>query len=253
MTDALGRPNSVLVLGGTSDIALATAKRLADRGARTIALLGRHPEAMLAAAEPLREAGATVHALPFDASDPVGCVAAVEEAFRTYGDFDVVLLAFGILGDQQRYEADPEAAARDSIVNFAATVGSGLAVARRLRAQGQGTLVVLSSVAGQRPRRELYVYGAAKSGVDAFSIGLNEALRGSGARVMVVRPGYVQTKMTAHLPLGPMAQTVDDVADGIMRGLDSGAAVVWCPPKLRLFFAVLRLLPQFVFRRLGSR
>ena len=113
MTDALGRPNSVLVLGGTSDIALATAKRLADRGARTIALLGRHPEAMLAAAEPLREAGATVHALPFDASDPVGCVAAVEEAFRTYGDFDVVLLAFGILGDQQRYEADPEAAARD--------------------------------------------------------------------------------------------------------------------------------------------
>ena len=250
MTDALGRPRSVLVLGGTSEIGLATARLLVERGARQVTLLGRSPEAMLAAASPLRLAGAEVDAVQFDASEPDGSVQAIEGAFRAHGDFDVVLLAFGILGDQLRYEDDPVEAGRDAAVNFGGTVASGLAVARALRAQGHGVLVVLSSVAGQRPRRANFVYGAAKSGVDAFARGLDEALRGSGARVMTVRPGFVHTRMTAHLPTGPFAQTPDQVATAIVAGLDADVSVVWAPSLLRWLFLVLRHLPQGVFRLL---
>jgi len=250
MTDALGRPRSVLVLGGGSEIALATARLLVDRGARSVTLLGRHPEAMLAAAEPLRVAGAEVAVARFDAADPDDSVRAIDEAFRVHGDFDVVLLAFGVLGDQARYEQDPALAARDAQVNVSGTLASGLAVARSLRAQGHGVLVVLSSVAGQRPRRSNFVYGAAKAAVDAFARGLDEALRGSGARVMTVRPGFVHTRMTAGLPAAPFSQSAEQVAAAIVAGLDAGASVVWAPPALRWLFLVLRHLPQAIFRRL---
>ena len=145
-----------------------------------VTLLGRHPEAMLAAADPLRLAGAEVSVARFDAADPHDSVRAVDEAFQAHGDFDVVLLAFGVLGDQARYEQDPALAAHDTAVNVAGTVATGLAVARALRAQGHGVLVVLSSVAGQRPRRTNFVYGAGKAAVDAFARGLDEALRGRG-------------------------------------------------------------------------
>jgi decaprenylphospho-beta-D-erythro-pentofuranosid-2-ulose 2-reductase len=250
MTDALGRPRSVLVLGGGSEIALATARLLVERGARGVTLLGRHPEAMLAAAEPLRVAGADVAVARFDAADADGSVRAIDEAFRVRGDFDVVLLAFGVLGDQARYEEDPALAARDTQVNVTGTVAGGLAVARALRTQGHGVLVVLSSVAGQRPRRTNFVYGAAKAAVDAFARGLDEALRGSGARVMTVRPGFVHTRMTTGLPAAPFSQSADQVAAAIVAGLDAGASVVWAPPALRWLFLVLRHLPQAVFRRL---
>ena len=250
MTDALGRPRSILVLGGGSEIALATVELLAARGARAVTLLGRRPEAMLAAADPLRAAGVEVAVARFDAADPHGSVLAIDEAFRAHGDVDIVLLTFGVLGDQTRYEQDPVAAGHDAAVNFAGTVVSGLAVARALRAQGHGVLVVLSSVAGQRPRRSNFVYGAAKSGVDAFARGLDEALRGSGARVMVVRPGFVHTRMTAGLPAAPFSQSAEQVASAIVAGLDAGASVVWAPPALRWLFLVLRHLPQAVFRRL---
>lgn len=250
MTDALGRPRSVLVLGGGSEIALATARLLVERGARGVTLLGRHPEAMLATAEPLRLAGAEVAVARFDAADANDSVHAIDEAFRAHGDFDIVLLAFGVLGDQARYEEDPVLAAHDARINVAGTLASGLAVARALRTQGHGVLVVLSSVAGQRPRRSNFVYGAAKAAVDAFARGLDEALRGSGARVMTVRPGFVHTKMTAGLPAAPLSQSADQVAAAIVAGLDAGASVVWAPPALRWLFLVLRHLPQAIFRRL---
>jgi decaprenylphospho-beta-D-erythro-pentofuranosid-2-ulose 2-reductase len=250
MTDALGRPRSVLILGGGSEIGLATAARLVARGAREIVLLGRHPDAMLIAAAPLRAAGAAVHAAPFDAADPHGSVAPIDEAFRAHGDFDIVLLAFGVLGDQQHYEDDPVEAGHDAALNFAGAVASGLAVGRALRVQGHGVLVVFSSVAGQRPRRANFVYGAAKSGIDAFARGLDEALRGSGPRVMIVRPGFVHTRMTAHLPSGPLSQTADQVATAVVRGLDGDASAVWAPTLLQWVFLVLRHVPQPIFRLL---
>lgn len=252
MTDAVGRVRSALVLGGGSAIAIATLERLAARGLRRAVLLGRRPEVMREAARGLSATGVEVVELPFDADAIDSHPGVIASAFATYGDFDLVLMAFGVLGDQETYEADPAAAGHAAVSNYAGAVSSGLAAGHALREQGHGTLVVLSSVAGQRPRRDNYVYGSTKAGLDAFARGLGEALRGTGARVMVVRPGFVRTRMTAGRRPRAFAQTPEQVAAAIVDGLDRGASVVWAPPVLRWMFLVLNMLPQSVFRHLKA-
>ena len=252
MTDALGRIRSALVLGGGSEIALATLDRLATRGLRRAVLLGRRPEVMREAARGLVAKGVEVIPLPFDADAIDSHAAVVADAFGTYGDFDLVLMTFGTLGDQAAFEADPTAGGHAAISNYAGAVSSGLAVGTALRGQGHGTLAVLSSVAGQRPRRDNYVYGSTKAGLDAFARGLDEALRGTGAHVMVVRPGFVSTRMTAGMKPRLFAQTAEQVAISIVAGLDSGASIVWAPRTLRWMFLVLNTLPQSIFRRLKA-
>lgn len=250
MTDALGRVRSALVLGGGSEIALATLDRLAGRGLRRAVLLGRRPDVMRDAARGLASRGVEVVALPFDADAIDSHAGAIRSAFAMHGDIDLVLMTFGVLGDQATYESDPTAAGFAAVTNYAGAVSSGLAAGTALREQGHGTLVVLSSVAGQRPRRDNYVYGSAKAGLDAFARGLGEALRGTGARVMVVRPGFVRTRMTAGMRPRVFAQTPEQVAAAIVAGLDRRASVVWAPPPLRWMFLVLNALPQSVFRHL---
>jgi decaprenylphospho-beta-D-erythro-pentofuranosid-2-ulose 2-reductase len=132
-------------------------------------------------------------------------------------------------------------------------VSSGLAVAGHLRRQAHGTLVVFSSVAGERVRAENFVYGSTKAGLDAFAQGLADSLVGSGASVLVVRPGFVRTAMTTHLDDGPMATTAEAVAADVVAGLRSGAHTVWSPAKLRYVFSVLRHLPRPVWRRVADR
>lgn len=252
MTDALGRIRSALVLGGGSEIALATLDRLAARGLRRAVLLGRRPEVMRDAARHLASKGIEVVTLPFDADAIDSHAGVIASAFATYGDFDLALMAFGTLGDQATFESDPAAAGHAAVTNYAGAVSSGLAAGFALRDQGHGTLVVLSSVAGQRPRRDNYVYGSAKAGLDAFARGLGEALRGTGARVMVVRPGFVRTRMTAGMKPRVLAQTADQAAAAIVAGLDRGASVVWAPSLLRWMFLVLNALPQPIFRLLKT-
>ena len=162
----------------------------------------------------------------------------------------MVLVAFGVLGDQERDERDPAAAAEVVETNFTAAVSVGVAVAERLRMQGHGTLVVLSSVAGERARRSNFVYGASKAGMDAFYQGLGAALAPEGVHVMVVRPGFVKTRMTAGMKPAPLATTPEAVAQVVVDGLDRGARTVWAPPPLRAVMTVLRHLPTPVFRRL---
>ncbi|MDQ6724694.1 MAG: decaprenylphospho-beta-D-erythro-pentofuranosid-2-ulose 2-reductase [Actinomycetota bacterium] len=253
MNDAQGSPQTVLVVGGTSEIAGAVLDRLVARRARTVILAGRDAAALEAVADRLRTPGVSVEAVGFEA-DAVGAHAAmVDGVFDRHGDVDLVLVAFGQLGDQAALEADPSAAARVVVVNYVAAVSVGLAVAARLRAQGHGTLVALSSVAAERPRRSNFVYGSSKAGMDAFFRGLGDALRGSGARVVVVRPGFVHTRMTAGLAAAPFATSPGAVADGIVRALETGAETVWVPAVLRWVMTVLRHLPGPVFRRLGDR
>lgn len=250
MTDALGRPRSLLLLGGASEIGLAIAQRFVERGTRTVVLAGRNLEAMADPAARLRTAGAEVATVPFDAVDIDAHDADIQGMFEQFDGFSLVVLAFAVLGDQRRFEEEPALAGHAAVINYAGAVSAGLAVARQLRSQGRGRLVVLSSVAGQRPRRDNFVYGSAKAGLDAFSIGLSEALRGSGADVLLVRPGFVRTRMTAHLPDGPFAVSAKDVAVAVERALDRGATVIWVPGFLRWAFVVLRLLPQPLFRLL---
>ncbi len=249
MKDALGAPQSALVLGGGSDIALATMRRLVARRARRVTLAGRPSPTLDANAAELRALGATVEVVPFDAANPDSHAKIIASVFAD-GDFDVVLLAFGVLGDQEADERDPAAAARVATVNYVGAVSAGLACAQALRAQGHGTLVVLSSVAGERARRANFIYGSSKAGLDAFAQGLGDSLAGSGVRVLVVRPGFVRTKMTAGMKDAPLATTPDAVADAIVRGLARGAETVWAPGVLRYVMSGVRHLPRPVFRKL---
>lgn len=253
MRDALGAVQSILVLGGGSDIGAATCELLIGERCRTVVLAGRAPERLVPVADRLRSAGATtVDVVTFDATQPETHQRVVDEVFDQHGDIDVVLLAFGVLGEQVTFDDDPVAAAGAATTNYVGAVSSGLAVAERLRRQGHGTLVVLSSVAGERVRADNFVYGSTKAGLDAFAQGLGDSLAGSGASVMVVRPGFVRTGMTEHMEDGPMATTAEAVASDIVAGLKRGAHTIWSPSKLRPVFTVLRHLPRPIWRKVAA-
>lgn len=255
MRNSVGTVDTVLLLGGRSEIGIAIAERLVTDGARTVILAARDAtdETHLGTApQRLRDAGAThIHPLPFDGTAPETHPELIATATRTAGDLDVVIDAFGVLGDQATFDTDPTAAAHAATATFTGHVSTGLAVANQLRDQGHGTLVVLSSVSGVRVRRFNFVYGAAKAGLDGFAQGLGDALHGTGARVMLVRPGYVPTQMSAHVSPAPFPATTTQIADAVARGLRTGAETVWVPRKLQAVFAGMRLLPRPLWRRLS--
>ena len=251
MRDALGNVQSVLVLGGGSDIALATVSRLVARRTRTVVLAAHHPDRLTDAVADLQAAGAsTVEVVPFDADDTDAHPALIDDLFDRFGDFDVVLIAFGVLGDQAEAEHDVEAALEIARVNYLGTVSVAVPVANRLKAQGHGTIVALSWVAGERVRRSNFVYGSSKAGMDGFLLGLGDSLVGTGVKVMVVRPGFVHTKMTEGMEAAPLSTTADAVADAIVGGLARGSETVWVPGALRYVMMVLRHVPRPIFRRL---
>jgi decaprenylphospho-beta-D-erythro-pentofuranosid-2-ulose 2-reductase len=248
MKDALGSVQSVLVLGGSSDIGRAVVRRLAADRARVVGLAVRNPESVSVEADELRAAGTKVEVLTFDADDLDGHEAFVDDAFGRMGDIDLVIVAFGLLGHGAQFERER---AVDLVrTNFLGSVSVLLPVVERMRGQGHGTVVVLSSVAGERVRKTNFAYGASKAGLDGFSQGLGDALAGSGVHVMVVRPGFVRTKMTTGLDEPPFTTTPDAVADAVIAGLRSGKEMVWVPSVLRWVMAVARHLPRPVFRRL---
>ncbi|MFH8338792.1 SDR family NAD(P)-dependent oxidoreductase [Streptomyces sp. AM6-12] len=249
MKDALALPQSLLVLGGTSEIALATTRRLIARGARTVWLAGRPSPALEQAAESLRALGADTRTVGFDALDPASHETVLGKVFAEDA-VDLVLLAFGILGDQAHDERVPLRAVRVAQTNYTGAVSAGLVAASALQAQGHGSLVVLSATAAERARRADFIYGSSKAGLDTFAQGLGDALYGTGVHVMVVRPGFVRTRATAGRPREPFATSPQAVATAIELGLRRGAETVWVPGVLRLVTAALRHTPRALFRRL---
>jgi decaprenylphospho-beta-D-erythro-pentofuranosid-2-ulose 2-reductase len=247
--DAVGNPQSLLLLGGTSEIGLTIAERYATRRPLRIVLAGRPSPRLDEAAERLRATGATVTTLPFDARRPETHVDVVEKAFAE-GDIDVTVVAFGLLGDNEKAWTDLATARELAEVNYVGPVTVGVALADRLRRQGHGSLVALSSVAAERPRRSNFVYGSTKAGLDAFYTGLTEALRPHGVHVTVVRPGFVRTKMTAGLKPAPLSQTPEQVADVVLDAVRRHKELVWAPPQVRFLMSVLRHLPRAIFRRI---
>ena len=251
MNDALGGPQSVLVLGGGSEIALATVRKLIEGRCRKVVLAGRDAEALAPAAKELEVAGATdVHVVAFDGLDFSAHDKFVADVFATHGDFDLVLLAFGVLGDQELAETDGAESRRIVDSNFTGAVSVLIPISQALQTQGHGTIVVLSSVAGERARKSNFVYGSSKAGLDAFCQGLGDRLVGSGVRVVIVRPGFVHTKMTEGLAPAPLATDPDAVADAIVAGLGRGSEIIWAPAPLRFVMSALRHVPRPVFRRL---
>jgi decaprenylphospho-beta-D-erythro-pentofuranosid-2-ulose 2-reductase len=248
--DAVGNVQRVLLLGGTSDIGLAVLRELAAGRRIRAVLAGRPGDRLDAAAGDLRAAGHDVTVLPFEAEDIASHPRVIEQTFAD-GDVDVAVVAFGVLGNQEQAWQVHAAAVRLAQVNVTAAVSVGVELARHLSAQGRGSVIALSSVAGQRPRRSNFVYGATKSGMDDFYTGLREALRPAGVSVLVVRPGFVRTRMTEGLPAAPLAVDADAVARVVARAWRAGREVVYAPAALRLVALVLRLLPAPLFRRLS--
>jgi decaprenylphospho-beta-D-erythro-pentofuranosid-2-ulose 2-reductase len=255
MMNALRAPQSVLVLGGTSEIADAIVRQFPASRLTKVLLAGRPgpglDHALTRTATYLQSKGseATVAQIGFDSLDTEGHQALLDEAFAT--DIDVVILAFGVLGDQEEFEQDSAAAVEAARANYVGAVSTGLIVAEKFKEQGHGTLIVLSSVAGLRGRRSNYVYGSTKAGLDVFAQGLGDALADTGAHVLVVRPGFVRTKMTKGLPEAPLAVTPERVALDTIKGLRRSAHTVHSPPAIAAVFVGLRALPRSIFRKLS--
>ncbi len=241
----------VIALGGSSEIARAILAELQRRAPREVALLGRDARALASAAEELRAQGCErVIELPLDALDFERHAEALSQARERLGGVDVVVLAVGVLGERED-PTDEIAGALDVLrVNVLGAGSLLLHAARALREVGGGDLVVLSSVAGERVRRANFVYGASKAGLDGLAQGLGDALAERDVRVLVVRPGFVHTRMTAGLAPAPLATTPQAVARVVADALGGRAQTVWAPRALRWMMLLVRLLPRSIFRRL---
>ena len=240
---------TIVILGGRSEIGIAVARRLAE-GA-TVVLAARRSDDLAAEVQAVRDAGAAaVDTVEFDADDVAAQRGVLDDVARRHGSLDVVVVAFGILGDQARAERDAEHARAIVHTDYVAHVTVLTHLAEILRAQGSGTLVVFSSVAGARVRRANYVYGSAKAGLDGFASGLADALHGSGVRLLLVRPGFVIGRMTEGMAPAPFSSTPDAVADATVAALRAGRAEVWVPRALRPIFALARHAPRALWRRM---
>lgn len=247
---AASSPEVVVVFGGRSEIGLAVAHRLA--GGRTIVLAVRPGADITGLSDPLLAAGAvSVKVVEFDADDLSDHARVVDDVEARIGEITVAVLAFGILGDQEVAERDSAAAARILHTDFVAQAALLTVLAERMKPRRRGVLVAFSSVAGQRVRRANYVYGSAKAGLDGFASGMADALHGSGVTLIIPRPGFVVGRMTEGMDPAPFSSTPDQVADAVVeRVRDRTAGVVWIPWQLRVMFAVARLVPQPIWRRM---
>jgi short-subunit dehydrogenase len=246
--DDTGTP-TVLILGGRSEIGIELAVRLA-RGA-SIVLAARNADRLDEQVTAVHAAGAvSVATVEFDADDVGSHGPLVDSIVAEHGPIDIAVLAFGILGDQSRAETDAAHAVAVIHTDYVAQVSLLTHLAAAMRQAGRGTLVVFSSVAGVRVRRANYVYGSAKAGLDGFASGLADSLHGTGARLLLVRPGFVIGRMTQGMTPAPLASTPGQVAAATARALRRGRRTVWIPRTLRPVFFGFRLLPQFVWRRM---
>ncbi len=247
MRDATGRFQTVAVLGAGSDIAAATLRELLREGPFTALLCARDPGGLETSY--LEAAGARVERHAFDARAFDTHLPLLETVFAPGRDIDLVVVAFGLLGDQATAERDAELARAVVETNYSGAVSVLTPLLERLVEQGHGTVVVLSSVAAVRARRSNYVYGSAKAGLDAFCQGAQLRLRGSGVELVIVRPGFVRTSMTAGLKPLPLACSAEQAGAAIVAGLRSGSSVVWVPRAMQAVALVLRALPG---RALGA-
>jgi short-subunit dehydrogenase len=199
----------------------------------------------------LKAAGAAaVHTVEFDADDLDSHGPLIGTIVADHGPIGIAVLAFGILGDQARAETDAAHAVAIVHTDYIAQVSMLTHLAAAMRTAGRGSLVVFSSVAGIRVRRANYVYGSAKAGLDGFASGLADALHGTGVRLLIARPGFVIGRMTQGMTPAPLSSTPEQVAATTARALARGRRTVWIPWPLRPMFFVMRLLPQFIWRRM---
>lgn len=255
MEDAFGLPQTVVVLGGTSDIARAITKRLCAARTRRVVLAGRSTTLLKEAADEAKEFGATrVDTVLFNAEEPHHAAATVRDAFQKAGGrVDLVVIAVGVLGVQANDEDSPDAVTRLITVNFTWPGAALCEIRRLLVAQASGRILVISSIAAVRVRRSAYLYSSAKAGLDHMCRGLAQSLHGTGVTMQILRPGFVRTKMSRGLKEPPFTTGPDDVADLVMRALATSEAAIWSPPVLRCVALLIAHFPERLWRRIADR
>lgn len=240
----------VVFVGATAGIGRALARRMAERGDRLV-LLGRDPERLAASAADLALRGAR-HEVPIvrcDLRDVATIGPALARADELLDDCDVAITTAGVFGLQDELTAD--VARRDAVLetNFTGTLQFCEEARKRLLARGGGTLCALSSVAGERGRKKAALYGATKAGLSHYLEGIDHAHRDAGLRVVCIKPGFIHTRMTAHLEPTPFATDAETIAPMILDAIDRGTPVAFVPPVWRWVMAVIKGLPRSVMRR----
>jgi short-subunit dehydrogenase len=241
-----------VILGATRGIGRAVAQRMAERGDRLF-LLGRDEADLRKSAADLSARSRSGSPAAFalcDLEQPEQFGAALEQAVLALGRVDTVVVTAGLFATQSQLEQDLQLTRRLLEVNFAYTVLFCEHARQQLLAAG-GTLCVFSSVAGDRGRKPVILYGAAKAGLTRYLEGLDHKFHASGLRVVCVKPGFVRTSMTEGLPEPPFAADADTVARYALKGIDRGSPVVYAPPIWALVMLVIRNLPRVVMRRIG--
>jgi decaprenylphospho-beta-D-erythro-pentofuranosid-2-ulose 2-reductase len=259
--DAVGNPQTILLLGGTSEIGLAICERYL-RNAKARIVLACVPGDPLrdGAVAQMEAAGArSVEVIDFDAVATDTHPEVIEKAFAggdVARDIDVAIVAFGLLGDAEELWQNQRKAVQIAEINYTAAVSVGVLLGEKMRAQGFGQIIAMSSAAGERVRRSNFVYGSTKAGLDGFYLGLGEALREYGVRVLVIRPGQVRTTTTVEhwkatgSKEAPLTVNKEDVAELAVTAAAKGKELVWAPPPFRYVMMVLRHIPRPIFRKL---
>lgn len=247
MRSGIGEVDSVLLFGGSSEIGIAIVEALAPR--KRVILAGRPSRELDSAVASLSTSVPHVDVLQLDALEIETHGQALESVFVD-ADIDVVVIAAGVLGSQEVFDSDPRAAIEMTRVTYTGAASVALHCGKLLRRQGHGHLVIVSSVAADRPRPANYVYGSAKAGLDALGRGLSHALAGAGVEVTVVRPGFVRTRMTRGLAEAPLSTDAAVVAEVTARAVRKRRRIAYAPPPLRVVMGVVKTIPEQIYRRL---
>ncbi len=239
------------MLGGNSDIAFAILKELARHRLEKVVLAGPNQTTLHQRASMVSDLGKIeVQVATFDATDLAQVAAQTELAMSIVPTVDLLIIAAGVLGDQPSDEMDPASVSKVLTTNFTGPAVALTATVERMKKQGFGSILVLSSVAGAKVRRSNFIYGSSKAGLDAFALGFSDALWNTPIQITVVRPGFVKTKMTESAKSVPMSTTPDKVALAALRGIELGKEIIWVPQSFRPIIFALRHLPRSINRRL---
>ena len=240
----------IVIIGATSAMAAETARIFAVEGA-SLFLIGRDKEKLERLAGDLRVRNAAqVHTHTFDAHDLQSHDKLMEQAFHTLGEIDAALIAYGELPNQQACEQSWHTTERSLVTNFMSPVVFLTWLANYFQARRRGNITVISSVAGDRGRQSNYVYGAAKGGLTTFLQGLRNRLAHHGVSVTTIKPGFVDTPMTAAMKKGPLFASAESVGKRIHRAMTRGESVVYAPGFWRLIMLVILHIPECIFKKL---
>lgn len=240
----------ILIVGATSAIAEATARRFAQDGDR-LYLVARNPERLAAVAGDLKTRGATqVETMVLDANDTTKHADLITQAETTMGGLDTILIAHGTLSDQKACESSFDETLKELQTNCLSVISLLTHVANRFEAQKHGIIVVISSVAGDRGRQSNYVYGTAKGAVSIFLQGLRNRLSRSGVTVITIKPGFVDTPMTASFRKGKLWASPEKISEGIYRAIKRKSDVVYLPWFWKWVMLAIRMIPELTFKKL---